>query len=78
MKVDKAYFDSAIIALGHKTYVGSDTYSIEQTEVGLLINKKILIPYARCKEILVSDENAAGQVSLNKPKKVTTEKLFVG
>lgn len=53
MKIVRVYFNTVIIALGHKTSVDSSTHKIETNDVGCLINDVILVPYSNCKEILL-------------------------
>ncbi len=56
MKVTRIYLRDLLVSMGHRSNIDSSLFSIEQVDIGFLIDNRVIVPFSNCKEILVSVE----------------------
>lgn len=56
MKILRVYFKEILMSVGHRNSVDSSNHTIEQLDIGYLIDSKVIVPFSNCREILVSCE----------------------
>ncbi len=62
MKILRVYFKDTVINIGHKNHADHSVHNLERTDVGILIDNKVLVPYQNCKEILLDCHTLSEEV----------------